>query len=201
MATWSKMGTAMTADELSERVQQALTDYTPRHLDHPEAASAAVLLLITDRDGEPHVVFTERTNDVEHHKGQMSFPGGAADDCDDSLAATALRETYEEIGVLPEHVRVVGQLDEMLTISNFRVTPFVGLVAGQSFDYPFVLNEHEVATVVQVPLSFLLEEQNMELEVRQHQGREVLVPAFSYNGHRIWGATARMLHQFIELLR
>jgi 8-oxo-dGTP pyrophosphatase MutT (NUDIX family) len=191
----------MTADELSERVQQALTDYTPRHLDHPEAASAAVLLLITDRDGEPHVVFTERTNDVEHHKGQMSFPGGAADDCDDSLAATALRETYEEIGVLPEHVRVVGQLDEMLTISNFRVTPFVGLVGGQSFDYPFVLNEHEVATVVQVPLSFLLEEQNMELEVRQHQGREVLVPAFSYNGHRIWGATARMLHQFIELLR
>jgi 8-oxo-dGTP pyrophosphatase MutT (NUDIX family) len=131
----------------------------------------------------------------------MSFPGGAADDCDDSLAATALRETYEEIGVLPEHVRVVGQLDEMLTISNFRVTPFVGLVGGESFDYPFVLNEHEVATVIQVPLSFLLEEQNMELEVRQHQGREVLVPAFSYNGHRIWGATARMLHQFIELLR
>lgn len=201
MATWSKMGTEMNADELSERVQQALNDYTPRHLDHPEAASAAVLLLITDRDGEPHVVFTERTNDVEHHKGQMSFPGGAADDCDDSLAATALRETYEEIGVLPEHVRVVGRLDEMLTISNFRVTPFVGLVDGQSFDYPFVLNEHEVATVVQVPLSFLLEEQNMELEVRQHQGREVLVPAFSYNGHRIWGATARMLHQFIELLR
>jgi len=201
MATWSKMGTEMTADELSERVQQALSDYTPRHLDHPEAASAAVLLLITDRDGEPHVIFTERTNHVEHHKGQMSFPGGAADDCDDSLAATALRETYEEIGVLPEHVRLVGQLDEMLTISNFRVTPFVGLVAGPSFDYPFVLNDHEVSTVVQVPLSFLLEEQNMELEVRQHQGREVLVPAFSYNGHRIWGATARMLHQFIELLR
>jgi len=201
MATWSKMGTEMTADELSERVQQALSDYTPRHLDHPEAASAAVLLLITDRDGEPHVIFTERTDHVEHHKGQMSFPGGATDDCDESLAATALRETYEEIGVLPEHVRVVGQLDEMLTISNFRVTPFVGLVAAPSFDYPFVLNDHEVASVVQVPLAFLLEEQNMELEVRQHQGREVLVPAFCYNGHRIWGATARMLHQFIELLR
>jgi 8-oxo-dGTP pyrophosphatase MutT (NUDIX family) len=190
----------MAADELLDRVQQALSDYNPRHLDHPEASPAAVLLLICGKSGEPHVVFTERTNHVEHHKGQMSFPGGASDDCDDSLVATALRETYEEIGVRPDHVTVIGQLDEMLTISNFRVTPFVGVLATEQ-DYDFVVNDHEVANVVQVPLSFLMEEQNMELEVRQHQGREVLVPAFSYNGHRIWGATARMLHQFIELLR
>jgi 8-oxo-dGTP pyrophosphatase MutT (NUDIX family) len=190
----------MAADELLDRVQQALSDYNPRHLDHPEASPAAVLLLICGKAGEPHVVFTERTNHVEHHKGQMSFPGGASDDCDDSLIATALRETYEEIGVKPDHVNVIGQLDEMLTISNFRVTPFVGLVPTEQ-DYDFVVNDHEVASVVQVPLSFLMAEQNMELEVRQHQGREVLVPAFSYNGHRIWGATARMLHQFIELLR
>jgi hypothetical protein len=67
--------------------------------------------------------------------------------------------------------------------------------------YPYKINDHEVARVVEVPLSFLLEEGNMELEVREHQGREVLVPAFSYDGHRIWGATARMLHQLIELLR
>jgi 8-oxo-dGTP pyrophosphatase MutT (NUDIX family) len=190
----------MPANELLDRVQQALSEYTPRHLDHPEASAAAVLMLIVDRDGEPHVVFTERTNHVEHHKGQMSFPGGACDDCDDSSQATALRETWEEIGVKPTDVRIIGQLDDMLTISNFRVTPYVGYIDGVS-DYPFELNDHEVANVVQVPLSFLMEEQNMELEVRQHQGREILVPAFSYNGHRIWGATARMLHQFIELLR
>jgi 8-oxo-dGTP pyrophosphatase MutT (NUDIX family) len=194
------MKTDMGVDDLLDRVNSALSEYTPRHLGHPEAAPAAVLLLICDRGGEPHVIFTERTNHVEHHKGQMSFPGGASDDCDDSLIATALRETYEEIGVKPDHVTVLGQLDEMITISNFRVTPFVGLLSGQE-DYDFIVNDHEVATVVQVPLAFLMEEQNMELEVRQHQGREVLVPAFSYNGHRIWGATARMLHQFIELLR
>jgi hypothetical protein len=68
-------------------------------------------------------------------------------------------------------------------------------------DYPYAINDHEVAQVVEVPLAFLMDERNMELEVRQHQGRQVLVPAFSYNGHRIWGATARILHQFIELLR
>jgi len=146
------------------------------------------------------VMFTERTNHVEHHKGQISFPGGARDDEDDSLAATALRETFEEIGVRPDDVEIIGQLDDMVTISNFRVTPFVGILYERS-QYSFVLNEHEVAQVVQVPLEFLLDERNLELEVRQHQGRQVLVPAFLYNGHRIWGATARMLHQFIELLR
>ncbi len=190
----------MVATELSDRIQQALAEYTPRHIEDPAASPAAVLLLVHEKDGEAHVLFTERTNQVEHHKGQISFPGGACDDSDGSLETTALRETFEEIGVRPEDVSIVGQLDEMITISNFRVTPYVGtLSTGQ--DYPFVLNDHEVAQVVQVPLNFLLDERNMELEVRQHQGREVLVPAFSYNGHRIWGATARMLHQFVELLR
>ena len=188
-------------EEIIDKVQQALIDYTPRHVDHPQAAPAAVLILLCDQAGEPHVIFTERTNHVEHHKGQMSFPGGACDDHDDGLETTALRETWEEIGVKPEHVKIIGQLDDMVTISNFRVTPYVGLLDNSENDYPFCINDHEVAQVVQVPLSFLLDETNMELEVREHQGREVLVPAFSYNGHRIWGATARMLHQFIELLR
>jgi 8-oxo-dGTP pyrophosphatase MutT (NUDIX family) len=177
----------MANDEFRERVQQALTDYTPRKVDDPTRSPAAVLILLQDSDGEPHVVFTERTDQVEHHKGQISFPGGACDDIDDCLETTALRETYEEIGVRPEDVRILGQLDDMVTISNFRVTPYVGTITVEN-EYEFALNSHEVAQVVRVPMRFLLDEQNMELEVRQHQGREVLVPAFSYNGHRIWGA-------------
>jgi len=194
------MSVLMGSDELVDRVEQALADYTPRKVENPTAAAAAVLVLIHPRGGEPHVIFTERTNHVEHHKGQMSFPGGACDDSDDCHETTALRETWEEIGVEREHVRVIGSLDDMVTISNFRVTPFVGVLEFEGA-YPYSINDHEVARIVEVPLSFLLEEGNMELEVRQHQGREVLVPAFSYNGHRIWGATARMLHQLIELLR
>jgi 8-oxo-dGTP pyrophosphatase MutT (NUDIX family) len=190
-------------DEVLDRIQQALTDYNPRHIDDPTRSPAAVLILVHDCEGEPHVLFTERTDHVEHHKGQISFPGGACDDADDSLETTALRETFEEIGVRPQDVRILGQLDDMVTISNFRVTPYVGTLHSQQseLEYEFVLNDHEVAQLVQVPMTFLMDEQNMELEVRQHNGREVLVPAFSYNGHRIWGATARMLHQFIELLR
>jgi 8-oxo-dGTP pyrophosphatase MutT (NUDIX family) len=166
----------------------------------PTASAAAVLVLIHPRSGEPNVIFTERTNHVEHHKGQMSFPGGACDDVDDCCEETALRETQEEIGVEREHVRLIGCLDDMVTISNFRVTPCVGVLEFEG-EYPYKINDHEVTRVVEVPLTFLLEEGNMELEVREHQGREVLVPAFFYDGHRIWGATARMLHQLIELLR
>lgn len=188
-------------DDLIDRMQQALGDYNPKHVDHPHAAPAAVLIIVQNGVGDPRVIFTERTNHVEHHKGQMSFPGGACDDRDENPQGTALRETFEEIGVRPEHVRIIGQLDDMVTISNFRVTPFVGLLNHEQPEYPFAINDHEVASVVQVPLPYLMDEQNMELEVREHQGREVLVPAFNYNGHRIWGATARMLHQFIEILR
>lgn len=194
------MSVLMRSDELLERVESALSDYTPRKIENPSAAAAAVLILLHPMDGEAHVVFTERTNHVEHHKGQMSFPGGACDDIDDCGETTALRETWEEIGVVRDHVRLIGTLDDMVTISNFRVTPFVGILDHNN-PYPFTINDKEVAKVVEVPLTFLMEESNMELEVREHQGREVLVPAFSYNGHRIWGATARMLHQLVELLR
>ncbi len=88
----------------------------------------------------------------------------------------------------------------MVTVSNFRVTPFVGVI-DSSADCKYEICDDEVSRVVEVPLSFLMEEGNLELEVREHHGREVLVRAFSYDGHRIWGATARMLHQLIELVR
>ncbi len=192
--------TFMSGEDLIERVEQVLVDYDPRRIDNPTCAAAAVLILIHHRDGTPHVIFTERTNHVEHHKGQMCFPGGACDDADVDCEETALRETFEEIGVSAEHVRVVGHLDDMVTISNFRVTPIVGFLEHETA-YAYQVNDHEVSRVVEVPLPFLMEEENMELEIREHKGREVLVPAFTYDGHRIWGATARMLHQLIELLR
>jgi 8-oxo-dGTP pyrophosphatase MutT (NUDIX family) len=190
----------MATNDVIPLIQQALSDYTPRKLVQPTASPAAVLILVHTSIGEPHVVFTERTHEVEHHKGQISFPGGASDDEDESPEATALRETYEEIGVRPDDVRLLGSLDDMVTISNFLVTPFVGALASESA-YEYELNDEEVASIIEVPLSFLLDEENMELEVREHGGHEVLVPAFAYDGHRIWGATARMLHQLVELLR
>jgi len=189
----------MSPDEWLDRTRQALADYLPRQLECKDATPAAILILVYDRDGEAHVLFTERTDQVEHHKGQISFPGGASDDSDGDLASTALRETEEELGVRPDDVEIIGQLDDMVTISNFRVTPYVGLLRTNS-EYPFVLNTTEVARVVEVPLPHLLDDHNLELEVRQHKGKEVLVPAYTYESHRIWGATARMLRQLLDLL-
>ncbi|MEE8345893.1 MAG: CoA pyrophosphatase, partial [Dehalococcoidia bacterium] len=85
------------------------------------------------------------------------------------------------------------------TISNFCVTPYVGILHTNS-EYEFHVNSHEVAQLVQVPLAHLMDERNMELEVRQHKGKQILVPAYTYEEHHIWGATARMLHQLLELL-
>ncbi|MEE8370230.1 MAG: CoA pyrophosphatase [Dehalococcoidia bacterium] len=190
----------MTADAVFEQVRQALADYSPRRIEDPGAMPAAVLILICKRDGEAHVLFTERTDQVEHHKGQVSFPGGARDEDDDGLESTALRETYEEIGVEPDAVEIIGPLDDIVTASNFKVTPYVGILTTSS-EYAFVLNTQEVAEIVQAPLAFLMDDRNMELEVRERAGREILTPSFRYDGHHIWGATARILHQFIELLR
>jgi 8-oxo-dGTP pyrophosphatase MutT (NUDIX family) len=189
----------MAADEWFEQARQVLAEYIPHRLECAGATPAAILILIYDWDGEAYILFTERTHQVEHHKGQISFPGGACDDDDDSLETTALRETAEEIGVQPEEVEIVGQLDDMLTISNFLVTPYVGILRTNS-EFLFAINHHEVVQVVQVPLSHLLDDRNMELELRQHKGKQVLIPAYTYEGHRIWGATARMLRQFLELL-
>ena len=102
------MSVLMGSEELLERVESALSDYTPRKIENPSAAAAAVLILLHPMDDETHVVFTERTNHVEHHKGQMSFPGGACDDVDDCSETTALRETWEEIGVAKDHVRLIA---------------------------------------------------------------------------------------------
>lgn len=198
----------MAADEWLERIRQALAEYIPHRLECGNATPAAILILVYDRDGEAHILFTERTHQVEHHKGQISFPGGARAESDDCVETTALRETAEEIGVQPEDVEIIGQLDDMLTISNFLVTPYVGILKTNSAypfvinhaEYPFVINHHEVVEVVQVPLPHLLDDRNLELEVRQYKGKQVLTPAYTYDGHRIWGATARMLRQLLELL-
>jgi len=194
------MAVLMRSEELIEKLEGALADFDPRRIDNPAASPAAVLLLLRSVEREPYVVFTERTSNVEHHKGQICFPGGGMMESDATPEVTALRETFEEIGVKSEHVRVIGRLDEILTVSDFRVSPFVGLFEHDP-DYQYSTCDVEVAQVIEVPFSFLMEEGSMELEVREHRGREVLVPAFSYNGHRIWGATARMLHQLIELVR
>jgi 8-oxo-dGTP pyrophosphatase MutT (NUDIX family) len=185
---------------LLERARAALAAHRPLILQQPGTVPAAVLVPLYLKDGRAHVLLTERTHDVEHHKGQISFPGGARDPEDPDLLATALRESYEETGIRPQDVEVIGRLDDIVTITNFLVAPYVGVLRCQS-GYDFCPHPREVASLLEVPLAHLLDWRHMELELRQWQGTPVLAPAFLWNGYRIWGATARILKQLLDLLQ
>jgi 8-oxo-dGTP pyrophosphatase MutT (NUDIX family) len=182
-----------------ELARELLRTYTPRDLHAPDAKPAAVLVLLYHDQGEDRVILTRRTDTVEHHKGQISFPGGAVHDADADLSVTALRETWEEIGVRPEHVELLGRLDAMVTTSNFLVAPYVGVLTTRP--YEFIPSELEVAEILAPPVSHLLDDASLEMETRELQGEVRLLPAYHWDGHRVWGATARMLQEFLELLR
>lgn len=179
-------------------IQSRLSQFQPSYLDEPELPRAAVLLPLYEANGDLHVVFTRRSELVEHHKGQISFPGGAFDASDPDLRFTAIRETWEEIGVAIDHVDVIGQLDEMVTVSNFLVRPFVGRITEPA-PYPFVHSEIEVAEILEVPLDHLRDEANLVAEPRVYQGRQIVAYSFHWRDHVIWGATARILKQFLEV--
>lgn len=179
--------------------RELLRDYRPRSVEAPDARLAAVLVLLEHDRGEDRVVLTRRTDTVEHHKGQISFPGGGVHDADADLSVTALRETWEEIGVKPEEIEIIGRLDDMVTTSNFLVTPYVGVL--KRAPYEFVSSELEVAEILEPPLSHLLDDASLTMETRELRGEVRLLPAYVWEQHRIWGATARMLQELLELLR
>jgi 8-oxo-dGTP pyrophosphatase MutT (NUDIX family) len=181
---------------LEERVRATLAGRTRQRLDDAGLICAAVLVPLLCKEGEWHVLVTQRTQIVEHHKGQMSFPGGACDPDDADAMATALRETYEEIGVPPEEVEVLGALDDFQTVTSFAVTPYVGVIPHP---FPYRLNNDEVEAVVEVPLSFLRDPSHLRMEPMEHEGRVLEVLFWDFGRYTIWGATARMLKSFLEL--
>jgi 8-oxo-dGTP pyrophosphatase MutT (NUDIX family) len=165
--------------------------------DARQLTPAAVLLPIIARD-VPTILFTQRTDTLSKHAGQVSFPGGRADADDVSLVQTALRETQEETGIDPSFVTVAGFLDTYETGTGYAILPVVGLLHEG-----FALNPHadEVAEIFEVPLAWLLDEANKEIGEREWQGRKRRFHAWTYEGHYIWGATAAMLVNFNERLR
>ena len=184
-------------DTLKRQVEELLAARSRGTYDAPDLVCAAVLLPLLCKQGEWHVLVTQRTQDVEHHKGQISLPGGACEPQDETLMDTALRETYEEIGIPPHCVEVLGALDDFPTITNFIVTPFVGVVPHP---FSYRLNPQEVAAVVEVPLAFLCDPSRLRVEQREYEGRTFPVLFWDFGPHTIWGATARILKDFLELL-
>lgn len=157
---------------------------------------AAVLLPLMRFDDQWHVLFTRRTDRVESHKGQVSFPGGACDEGETTPEQTALREAEEEIGVNPADVQVIGRLSRLITISNFRVSPIVGVIP---FPYAFKIAGVEVARVFTIPLLWLANRNNY-WEFPFGNSDRSLIAYHPYDGELLWGATARMTVTFLKTL-
>jgi 8-oxo-dGTP pyrophosphatase MutT (NUDIX family) len=158
---------------------------------------AAVLVPLFEKDKTCHLLLTRRTEQVKHHKGQISFPGGMADPGDRDLIQTALREAREEIGLEEIDVQVLGPLDDIVTITDFVVTPIVGLCP---YPYAFQLSPVETAELIEVPLAHLLRPDCYGVKEIVDNGRKRIVESYQYLHYDIWGATARILKQFLELI-
>jgi 8-oxo-dGTP pyrophosphatase MutT (NUDIX family) len=182
-----------------EIARRRLTERVPSTLLLGDWTPAAVLILVYPRDGDERVLLTVRTELVEHHKGQISFPGGAADADDASPEVTALRETFEEVGIPPHEVEVLGRLDDVRTVSSYRVTPVVG--ALRYAPRGFTPSPYEVAEVLEVPITHLLDPAHFIEERRERNGDVHYAPSFEYDSYRIWGVTARILNDFLSLLQ
>ncbi|MCD5413214.1 MAG: CoA pyrophosphatase [Dehalococcoidia bacterium] len=183
---------------MKERIKQTLRGREKKRISDPVLISSAVLVPVYEKAGEYYVLFTRRTERVEYHKGQISFPGGRKDEGDRDLLATALREGFEEIGLRPEAVEILGELDDESTISTrFVVSPFVGLIP---YPYDFEINRGEVEELVEVPLAALRDKANFREEVVTDGGRTFMAYSYHYGDEVIWGATARILKQFLHLV-
>ncbi|AGB36526.1 NUDIX hydrolase [Natronococcus occultus] len=172
-----------------------IADHPPVGIDDQEH-DAAVVAPVIERADEDYLLFTRRSDDLGNHPGQMSFPGGGAEPEDESILATALREANEEIGLEPDETEVVGQLDDIRTISEYAVTPFVTRVPDREYERDGV----EVAEIVVLPLSGFLDPENYECERREHPYYgDIVIHYFHVDGYTVWGATGRMLVQLLEL--
>ena len=176
----------------SERWQDFVRERITRTLQ-----PAGVLIPVMERVAGLSVLLTQRSAELKHHAGQVSFPGGRMEEHDRDIVHAALRETHEEVGIPPEAITVVGYLPPMPTITGYAVTPVVGLVAD---DVALQIDRTEVEYTFEVPLAFLLDSRNERALEREYQGRRVPTVEFHYEGERIWGATAHILVELRKML-
>jgi 8-oxo-dGTP pyrophosphatase MutT (NUDIX family) len=179
-------------------IRERLAVYQRRSIDKSSLTTSAVLIPIVRRENGLELLFTKRSDAVEHHKGQISFPGGATDDLDHSPADTALRESFEEIGLDPAEVAIIGLMDDLQTPSGFVVTPVVGFIEQLP---PLHMNHEEVVQIIFIPLEKFFDDSLRHSKMRELDG--TMVEVFSYDvwDEPVWGATAFFVKQLVSLLK
>ena len=191
----------MNVNKFKRDLLKALSNKAPKRITEGESACthSSVLLPLFIRNNQYWLLFMKRANTVEHHKGEVSFPGGAQEENDKDFEYTAKREAFEEIGVAWKDIVILGQLDDVQTMtSNFIIHPFLGTVP---FPYPFNINKKEVDHLIEIPLKFFLDPSQPRPFTITYRGDSFETPAFIYNEVIIWGATERILENLIRLIR
>lgn len=182
---------------MRQRLRQALSQRQKQHIVNANLVPSAVLLPIYYKQGQYYLLFTKRTQEVKDHKSQISFPGGAYQEEDGTLVNTALRECAEEIGLMAGDVELLGELDDFVTqVSSYIISPFVAAIP---WPYQFKVNRKEIEEIIEVPISALLDMGRLPLETRIMDGEAVTSFFYHYQGRVIWGATARILNQFLDI--
>ena len=193
--------------EISRKLVQSFNPQLPPESPYPQGfirsrlIPASVLIPIFFQDNDWHLLFIRRTYHInDRHRGQVTYPGGRAESTDKTSETTALREAWEETGMDPEDVTILGRLRDLTTITGYCVTPFVGTIP---WPYALVPQPDEVSRIFSIPLSWLANPKNREVRTREIQilGQEVPVIHFSpYDGETLWGASARITLLFLEAL-
>lgn len=187
-----------TRPDFEEKLASLLTQRRKTVLPREGMVVAAVLLALFKTDEGFEILLTKRSHLVEHHRGEISFPGGKLDDTDPDLLYCALRETSEEVGVDPADVRILGELDDFYTVAtHFLVVPFVGIIP---YPYEFTANSREIDEVIGVPLEVFLDPDRRTEELWTLNGEPLPVLSYRWRGYNIWGATARILDHFAQLI-
>ncbi|MCL2877184.1 MAG: CoA pyrophosphatase [Acidobacteria bacterium] len=184
--------------KFSEYVRGRLSELSPKHLADGFDRQAAVLMPFFEQNGEMCLLLTRRTDEVETHKGQVSFPGGMCEE-GESLERTAIRETFEEIGIAADSIEILGRFHDYITITDVRVTPFAAMLRQ-----PFTVTPqaHEVAEILRVPCSLFLDPKRLFVE------KDLIIDGkiagdytWFYGPHRIWGLTALIIHDFFKTIQ
>jgi 8-oxo-dGTP pyrophosphatase MutT (NUDIX family) len=182
---------------MKEKLGQALASRQKLRISDGGLTEAAVLVPIFCKDGEYHILFTQRTDQVPHHKGQISFPGGARSQDDATLRDTALRESREEIGLKATDAEIVGELDDIPTATSYyNIAPFVAFIP---YPYKFVLSHFEISDIFSIPVSELLNKANRKKERYTFGGRVYTGYSYEHEGRVIWGATAQIVQQLLKI--
>ena len=178
-------------------IKRALADRPTERIAGDELTPASVMVLLYPRDGQYCVLLNKRSQDVEHHKGEISFPGGSRDPEDADALDTAFRETEEEMGICRDDIIVLGEMDEVATRSRFRVNVFAGAIGHP---YEFRPSADEIAEIVEFPVSALQDPASLRVDTHWQPDGPSSIHSYAHGKHLVFGATARILQQFLQLL-